>query len=79
MRTGLRIANWHRTQHELYNVICCFYRVAGTKDIGLQRQTNREERRIDERDDFSETDWLRTTDATRKEEKKVRRNNEEEY
>ena len=53
--------------------------MAGTKDIGLQRQTNREERRIDERDDFSETDWLRTTDATRKEEKKVRRNNEEEY
>ena len=59
--------------------------VVGRKDIGLQRQTNKEERRIDEREDYSETDWLRTTDATRKEEKisgwgrEVRRNNEEEY
>ena len=43
--------------------------MAGTKDIGLQRQTNREERRIDERDGYSGTDRLSTTDATRKEEK----------
>ena len=50
-------------------MICSFSRVAGRKDIGLQRQTNKEERRIDEREDYSETDWLRTTDATRKEEK----------
>ncbi len=48
--------------------ICCLYRVAGRKDIGLQRQTNKE-RRIDEREGYSKTDWLRTTDATRKEEK----------
>ncbi len=28
-------------------------------NIGLQRQTNREERKIDEWEDYSETDWLR--------------------
>ena len=35
----------------------------------IQRQTNREERKVDEWEDYSETDCLRTTDATRKEEK----------
>ena len=63
--------------------IFCFYRVAGRKDIGLQRQANRVERKIDEWEDYSETDWFRTTDATRKEEKigggGVSCNNEEEY
>ena len=49
--------------------MCCFYRVAPRKDLGLQRQTDREERKTGEREDDSETDWLRTTDATRKEEK----------
>ena len=52
------------------------------QDIGLQRQTNREERRIHGREDYSETGWLRTTDAIRKEEKirgGGRRNSEEEY
>jgi len=63
-------------------IIYCSYRVASGKNIGLQRQTNREERKINEWEDYSETDRLRTTDAARKEEKgsgQVRCNNEEEY
>ena len=66
--------------------MCCFYRVAGRKNVNLQRQTNREERKVDEWVDYSETDWLRTTDGTRKEEKirggglgRLGCNNEEEY
>ena len=53
----------------LMGIVCCFVTVAGKKNIGLQRKTNREERKIDEWEDDSETDWLRATDAIRKEER----------
>ena len=56
-------------------MIGCFYRVAESKDIGLQRQTYREERKMDEWEDYSETDWLTTTDATMKEEDAITKRN----
>ena len=43
------IANWHGTRLELYRVnrFAAFTGFAARKNIGLQRQTNREERKMD--------------------------------